>query len=92
MKKIKLFSAVVLLATFFSCTSKKENSSDNSMKTDDGNLKIELSKFATTTDLVCGMDLKDGIGDTMTYKGKLYGFCSTDDKNTFKATPEKFVK
>lgn len=40
-------------------------------------------KYDNPNDLVCGMPLKMGIGDTAHYKGKLYGFCSSTCKELF---------
>jgi len=34
-------------------------------------------------DPVCGMDLRDHIGDTTLINGKLYGFCNPGCKKTF---------
>lgn len=43
--------------------------------------------FASTKDLNCGMPLSAGIGDTAHYKGKIYGFCSTECKDDFLKNP-----
>lgn len=95
MKHLLKFSAIFLLATTLSCGDSKNNSTDaasSEMNNDGAVIKIDLAKFASQTDLVCGMSLKDGIADTMTFEGKLYGFCSNEHKNTFKVSPDKFLK
>lgn len=48
-------------------------------------------KFDNPKDLVCGMPVKAGVADTAYYKGKLYGFCSTECKNEFKKNPEGYL-
>lgn len=47
--------------------------------------------FAEKKDLVCGMPLTAGIEDTVTYKGKLYGFCATGCKEDFVKNPKEFL-
>ena len=41
-------------------------------------------------DLVCNMPLGAGIGDTLHYKGKLYGFCSKECKEEFIKQPSLY--
>jgi putative intracellular protease/amidase/YHS domain-containing protein len=40
---------------------------------------------------VCGMDVDPATAPKSVVKGKTYYFCSTDDKKTFDAAPDKFV-
>jgi YHS domain-containing protein len=47
--------------------------------------------FANKKDLSCGMPLTAGIGDTVHYKGKLYGFCSKECKDAFLKDPESHL-
>jgi YHS domain-containing protein len=47
--------------------------------------------FASSKDLACGMPLKAGIDDTAHYKGKIYGFCSTECKDEFLKNPESHL-
>jgi YHS domain-containing protein len=42
-------------------------------------------------DLVCGMPLTAGAGDTANYKGKVYGFCSKLCKDEFEKNPTAYV-
>ena len=44
-----------------------------------------------TNDLVCGMSLAAGVGDTALYAGKVYGFCSKGCKEKFVANPSQFL-
>lgn len=39
--------------------------------------------FATKKDTTCGMPLTAGIGDTLHWNNKVYGFCSTKCKDVF---------
>jgi len=47
--------------------------------------------FAVNKDLSCGMPLSAGVEDTAHYNGKVYGFCSTECKETFLKDPEKYL-
>lgn len=47
------------------------------------NSKFEKMKFHNTKDFVCKMPLTAGVGDTLNYKDKLYGFCSKRCKEEF---------
>lgn len=55
-------------------------------------LKIEMTSLASESDLVCGMSVKEVVADTVTFEGKLYGFCSTGCKDEFVMTPKNFIK
>lgn len=48
-------------------------------------------KFASPKDLVCGMPVAAGVSDTANYKGKIYGFCSTQCKEEFKKNPAAYL-
>lgn len=55
-------------------------------------ISIDPAMLAVEKCLPCGMDLREhAIMDTVTYEGKLYGFCSTADKEKFLANPEKYT-
>lgn len=47
--------------------------------------------FANKRDIVCHMPLTAGIGDTASYKGKLYGFCSPECKAEFVKDPTGYI-
>ena len=47
-------------------------------KTDYSNVR-----FASQRDTTCHMPLSAGIGDTLHFDGKVYGFCSTECKDAF---------
>jgi YHS domain-containing protein len=55
-------------------------------------LDVTPDKLAVKVDPVCQMKLdQHPIADTMTYKGNLYGFCSSGCKDAFAANPESFL-
>lgn len=55
-------------------------------------IEITADRLDVKLDPVCRMSMeKTAIVDTMTYKGKLYGFCNPGCKDEFKAEPEKFL-
>lgn len=47
--------------------------------------------FAVRKDLVCGMPVSAGVTDTVSYKGKLYGFCAVECKEDFLKDPEQYL-
>lgn len=48
-------------------------------------------KFDNTKDLVCGMPVTAGVMDTAHYKGKIYGFCSTECEDEFLKNRERYI-
>ena len=48
-------------------------------------------EFAVNKDLSCGMPLSAGVEDTAHYNGKIYGFCSTECKDSFLMAPQKYL-
>jgi len=42
-------------------------------------------------DLVCGMPITAGVGDTANYRGKVYGFCSKVCKELFLKDPTAYL-
>lgn len=90
MKKIVYIMLSLLILT--SC--KKEEVKKEMKETSFEKPKNPLNdlKYANTIDFYCNMDInKFGVSDTVTYKGKLYGFCSTMCKDEFVKTPEKYL-
>ena len=47
--------------------------------------------FDNAKDLVCGMPLTAGVGDTAHYQGKVYGFCSKGCKDKFAQNPPAYI-
>ncbi|MEI7734447.1 MAG: YHS domain-containing protein [Ferruginibacter sp.] len=53
--------------------------------------KFKGIQFANTTDYSCGMPVTAGVEDTAQYKGKVYGFCSTECKTDFLQHAETYL-
>lgn len=49
-------------------------------------------KVVNEEDPICGMKTAQFLKDTLTYKKKVYGFCNTRCKETFKKSPKKYLK
>ncbi|OYU83015.1 MAG: ATPase P [Flavobacterium sp. BFFFF2] len=69
-------------------TSKTVDSTEVALKDN----PLNKLKYDHPTDLICHMEIKKfGVSDTLNFKGKLYGFCSSYCKDTFKKNPEKYL-
>lgn len=56
------------------------------------NIALKITQLASNTDFVCGMPLREGsIGDTASFDGKIYGFCSTECKTEFLKDPSIYL-
>lgn len=83
MRKIILLTALTVFAV--SCESKHETKPDNAGGLTD-------VKAVNDKDPVCGMSTAVHMKDTLSYEGRLYGFCSSNCKDEFKKDPKKYVK
>ena len=92
--KTILFLATMLLV--FGCSQQTKTDSTTPSQTTETKKPVisSLSQLAASTDLNCGMKFTsaEDVKDTMTYNGKLYGFCSKECKESFAADPKKFIK
>ncbi len=88
---------ILLISLLFSACSHKSNNSDAVVKarakeqTVMSENKYPGIDFASKKDLACGMPLSAGVDDTAHYGGKIYGFCSTECKDTFLKDPAKYL-
>jgi YHS domain-containing protein len=52
-----------------------------------------FGEITMATDPVCGMKVDEATAtEKATFKGKTYFFCSKECKDTFNASPEKYVR
>ena len=49
-------------------------------------------KLALSYDPVCNMEMPKYLKDTLHYKTKVYGVCSSHCKNEIKKSPKKYIK
>jgi YHS domain-containing protein len=82
MKWILSVTAVALFAALLSCGSQKTANPVNPALAAKPK-RYALSLVDNKKDSTCGMPLTAGIEDTLHYKGKVLGFCSTECKNEF---------
>lgn len=92
MKKVVLAAALAVLA---SCK-KEEPKHVHTVKENTAVIEPENPlnklKYENKIDYYCKMDItKYGVSDTITYKGRLYGFCSTVCKDEFMKKPEEYL-
>ena len=92
MKKVLFLGLVLGLLSITGCNQQNRTASyqipeaSHDEKGTFKNIKVD-----NANDLVCGMPLTAGIGDTAHYSGKVYAFCSTGCKNKFVQKPMDFV-
>ncbi|MDP4286157.1 MAG: YHS domain-containing protein [Bacteroidota bacterium] len=99
MKKINFVIIIAFLVA--SCTSSSDK--DNNQKAEnpataasaphanDSSAIYTAKMVNNDKDLVCGMPVSAGIGDTAHYQGKVYGFCSKECKDDFIKNPIAYL-
>lgn len=81
-----------VVAIAFSCNKKEEVVAKETTSHIDPKNPLNKLKYVNKIDFYCNMDnTKYGISDTVTYKGKLYGFCSATCKHEFLIKPEEYL-
>lgn len=92
---MKKFTTGLLLLICFACNQNtekhKEPNKEKTMLRDSVKDGLKRLAFDSKTDLVCGMPVSAGVHDTLTYKGKLYGFCATECKEEFLKDPGSYL-
>lgn len=91
-----VFSVIALSLVLLACNSEKKRQPATTIQTADSSLVKPAKDFSKlqfdyNRDPVCRMPLTAGIGDTATYKGKLYGFCSPECKGEFEKDPATYI-
>ena len=94
MKKI---IGVLIIAAATGCNQPKADAPATKIETIAAKKDTAINRFANLSfdskkDLSCGMPVSAGVADTVHYKGKLYGFCSTECKEDFLKDPEAHLK
>jgi YHS domain-containing protein len=84
-----LLACAILIAA---CNQQNKSANNETPATShDEKAAFKNVKVDNSNDLVCGMPLTAGVGDTAHYNGKVYGFCSTGCKDKFVAKPTDYV-
>lgn len=82
----KLFISLALALSSFACSSpelKQIPVPDKVGMVAKGEIKLPEGALFSTNDTICGMAVGNQPADTLTYEGKLFGFCSEGCKNDF---------
>jgi YHS domain-containing protein len=85
------FMALLVSALLVACNhgEKPAENMEKMKTTGPQGVKMSVTQLASNKDYSCGMTLTDdAIGDTTTYNGKIYGFCSSECKAEFLKNPE----
>ena len=88
---------IILISLFFTaCSQNPKNQNAISNTKAEENLTAPENNypgvdFASRKDVACGMPLSAGVDDTAHYDGKIYGFCSTECKDSFMTNPQKYL-
>lgn len=96
----KIFLSILVASVLFSCNDtkttedkpavteeKKEEAHSMDMKSEAKD--FSGVQFASQKDTICGMPLTAGVADTAVVDGKIYGFCSTECKDSFLVATRK---
>lgn len=83
-------STVILTVSLISCKKEIEIKKVNHKKMTVSSQKINVN-VVNTEDPICHMKTSNFLKDTVNYKGKIYGFCSTYCKDEFKRLPQKYI-
>ena len=91
MKRILIISLLFSACSQNPKTDKADSNTNLQKVLNSSENKFPGVDFASKKDLACGMPLSAGVDDTVHYKGKIYGFCSPECKDSFMTDPEKYV-
>ena len=93
MKKIILLGSAILTLVVFSCTGKVQKDVQVHKVESPHTAEAVENQIAVDNkiDPICGMETAGHVSDTIHYKDKVYGFCSSGCKEMFQETPEKYV-
>jgi YHS domain-containing protein len=90
----KLACPLLLIIAATACNNgpKKEITSPAFSHTDTTKVAFTQAMVDFKNDPSCGMPLSAGIGDTVHYKGKVYGFCSDECRDIFLKNPDSVAR
>jgi YHS domain-containing protein len=89
---MKTLTSLVVILLFAACNAPHtQNATVLADTTAIDSSKYPVSMVNNKKDLVCGMPVSAGIGDTAHYNGKVYGFCSQECKDQFLKDPAKYA-
>lgn len=92
MKFTKLLFLCISALVLHSCGDSFKGETKSTAPAPKKTVSIPVASLAAKTDVVCGMQLKQGeIGDTANYQGKVYGFCGTGCKEEFVKAPTQYL-
>lgn len=83
---------IAMLSLSISSCNKEKEFKINHKKSMTAGVDIKNVQVVNEEDPVCKMKTAQYLKDTAVYKNKIYGFCSSGCKETFKKTPEKYAK
>lgn len=88
MMAIKLFLCCIGVVLLFACSNNKKQPDQLSVPekvamSDEAGITLTEGMLFSHTDTICGMDIGNEPEDTLTYHGKLFGFCSSGCKDDF---------
>jgi YHS domain-containing protein len=90
--KINLFCLLSCLILMTACNQQRKTAEQVvPSSSQNENQSFKDVHFDNAKDLVCGMPLTAGVGDTAHYQGKVYGFCSTGCKDAFVKNPAAYL-
>ncbi len=92
MEKLRTGLLIIVVAVMAACNTHNNAKADEKADAPKPAITVKVADLATNMDNVCGMKLEDGhIGDTTTYQGKIYGFCSSECKAEFLKDPQSHL-
>jgi YHS domain-containing protein len=84
----KLILAISVIACAIACSNPQPERAavpEKVSMSQESGILLEEGMLASTIDSICGMTVGNEPADTLTYDGKLLGFCSTGCKEAFLA-------
>ena len=88
-KNILIFLLLIIPILLMACSEKQAKVNEQKLTAP----KYNLSMVDSDVDPYCGMKLTEkSIQDTVHFKGKVYGFCSSVCVSNFRNNPDTYIK